>query len=270
MKYLFVICLFIVGCGQVMETVKSSACSVTKVSSQSFITCPDGTSTIVNDGTSGPVGENGNTGPKGDTGATGPQGSAGYNGSQGSKGDKGDTGSNGTAGINGVGFNPGLQCDVYTVSSNDENGTISWNTLLSNGILKFTTVLTNFNVPNESSNTIFATFTSAQQALIGTTNYALDCSGYLNVPETGSYVLSMGSDDGSELALDEVMVINMPQLQAYTTKNVTVSLFSGRHVINVLYFQGPATNIGLTLSWQGPSNNGLGTMSVIPSSYFTH
>lgn len=210
--------------------------------------CPYGgivvDSTPVCNGTPG----NSVTGPKGDPGTsiTGPQGNAGN------------------------GYAAGMLCDVYAIKATDENGTVNWNTLLSDGALKFSAVLTNFNVPNQSSNDIFANFTAAQQALIGPTNYALDCSGLLNVPETGSYTFTLGSDDGSEFALDNNVVINMPQLQSYATKTATVNLFAGQHKVNILYFQGPATNIGLQLSYSGPSNQGLGSSVLIPSSAFTH
>jgi PA14 domain len=188
-------------------------------------------------------------------------------GSPGVAGPQGNPGSNGT---NGNGYEPGLECDVYSILANDENGTVNWSTMLSDGTLKFSTVLSNFNVPNESSNDVFSTFTAAQQALIGTSNYALDCSGFINVPETGSYTFTLGSDDGSELAIDETAVINMPDLQAYASESTTMSLFAGQHRINVIYFQGPPTNIGLTLSLNGPANAGLGETSVVPASMLTH
>lgn len=197
-------------------------------------------------------------------------GAPGTTGGVGTSGPQGNTGATGQAGANGNGLNPGLLCDVYKIKQADENGTVNWNTLLADGTLEFTAVLTNFNVPNQSSNDIFANFTSAQQALIGNTDYSLDCSGFVNVPETGAYNLTLGSDDGSELALDNSVVVNMPQLQSFATKSANVNLFAGLHKINVLYFQGPATNIGLQLSWSGDANQGLGASALIPSSAFTH
>src|ERR1019366_1169084 len=135
----------------------------------------------------------------------------------------------------------------------------NWDTMLSDGTLKFSAVVANLSVPNENASTVFASFTAAQQALLGYTDYALDCSGFLTVPETASYTLTLGSDDGSELAIDQTVITNMPQLQPYASTSKAVQLFSGRHTVNVIYFQGPQTNIGLTLSWQGPTNAGLGT-----------
>lgn len=218
----------------------------------------------------GPVGPIGGVGPQGPSGHDGQNGATGPQGSTGAVGAIGATGPAGSNGTNGDGYQPGLECDVYSIKPADESGTVNWNTMLSNGTLKFTTTLANLSVPNENVSNLFASFTAVQQALIGTTDYALDCSGYLYVPETGSYTLTQGSDDGSELAIDQTLLINMPQLQAYSNISKTVQLFAGRHMINVVYFQGPATNMGLTLSWQGPANAGLGTTQTIPASVFSH
>lgn len=267
----------LVGCGSTeFATVQykpPQSCTITKVNGVSTETCPDGTSVTVADGAQGPAGvngtngTNGNNGAQGTPGATGPKGNTGAAGATGSAG---QNGTNGTNGSNGNGFQSGLQCDVYSVSATDENGTVNWFSLFTNGTIKFATTIANFNVANQSSNNIFGSFTAAQQALIGNTNYAVDCHGYLNTPVSGNYTFSLGSDDGSELVIDEQPVINMPNLQAFASKNATVPLYSGLHTFNVFYFQGPATMIGLTLSWQGPSNAGLGTMTVVPASYFQH
>lgn len=221
-------------------------------------------------GATGATGSVGATGATGSTGATGATGAAGSNGSSGTNGTNGSNGSNGTNGTNGNGYVPGLECDVYSIKQADENGTVNWDTLLSDGTFKFSAVLANFNVPNEGASQVFASFTTAQQAMLGYTDYALDCSGFLTVPETANYTLTLGSDDGSELAIDQTVITNMPQLQPYASTSKSVQLFSGRHAVNVIYFQGPQTNIGLTLSWQGPANAGLGTAQTIPASAFTH
>lgn len=221
-------------------------------------------------GPQGPAGSTGQTGSNGSQGSTGTVGPQGPKGDTGTTGPKGASGSNGTNGSNGNGFNSGLECYVYSVLMSDENGTVNWNTMFSDSTFKFSTVLANFNVSDQSSNNIFSSFTSTQQALIGNTNYGLDCNGWIDIPETGSYTFVLSSDDGSELAIDNQIAINMPVLQSYTNKSIVLTLFSGLHRINVLYFQGPATNIGLTLGWKGPSNVGLGTLQTIPSTVFTH
>jgi hypothetical protein len=153
----------------------------------------------------------------------------------------------------------------------DYASAVNWDVLFSDGTLQFSTVLANFDVPNEVDTNIFEGFTAAQQALVGVSNYALDCSGYINIPETGLYSFSQYSDDGSELAINNTVLINMPQAQSFAGTTVSnVQLFSGLNRINVLYFQGPVTNIGLELSWQGPANAGLSASQIVPASAFTH
>lgn len=218
-------------------------------------------------GATGAVGPAGPQGPAGATGATGQTGATGATGQTGATGVTGQTGATGAAG---AGYQAGLLCDVYSIKQADESGTVNWYNMLTDGTLKFSTVLTNFNVPNQSANDFFGSFTAAQQALIEATDYAIDCEGYLNVPESGSYALTQGSDDGSILALDNVVLINMSQLQSFSSTTVTTNLFAGAHKLNLIYFQGPQTNIGLQLSWKGPSNQSLGTSAIIPSANFVH
>jgi len=253
MKLLIIISSLIVltACSQVRFS--PEACTITVQTNGSLITCPDGSSQLI---------PNGQNGQPGATGPTGPQGSTGSNGTN---------GSNGSNGTNGNGFNPGLECDVYSIQSGDwSNPPVNWDKMLSDGTLAFTVVEPNFNTPNESDVNPFQGFTAAQQAALNEVNFALDCSGYINIPETNSYSFTLDSDDGSELSINNTVLINMPQGQSYTGTTVSVQLNSGLNKINVLYFQGPQTNQGLTLYWQGPSNQGLGTLEVIPSSAFTH
>ena len=198
-------------------------------------------------------------GPTGATGAAGTNGIDGINGV------------NGVNGANGNGFNSGLLCDAYTVLPADVTSNINWFKMFTDGTEKFSTVLSNFNVSNEIDTTLFQNFTQAQQNLIGTVNWALDCSGYIDIPADGYYTFVLSSDDGSELVIDENSLINMPQTQAMTSGTVNnLPMYSGRHTFNVLYFQSLATNIGLTLQWQGPANIGLGTLAVIPTTQFSH
>jgi hypothetical protein len=217
-------------------------------------------------------------GPKGETGATGATGAQGAIGATGAIGPKGETGATGATGAQGPqgqpgtsGVSSGVQCSVYSILPSDWASTVNWATLFGDGTLKFTTVLANFAVPNESDTVLFTGFTPAQQALIGDTNWAADCSGKINIPESGNYTFTLGSDDGSELAIDNTVLINIPQIQPYATQTSgSKFLFSGEHKFNLLYFQGPNTNVGLTLQWKGPANAGLGTTSIVPASAFTH
>lgn len=185
-------------------------------------------------------------------------------------GDSGPQGPQGPIASPGIGGTAGIVCNAYSINPSDESGTINWNQMLADGTFKFTAFVNEFNTSNEVDTNAFLNFTPTEQALIGTTNFALDCNGDLLVPETGSYTFDLGSDDGSALLLDNNTVIGMPQDQSFTTHTATITLTQGFHTFNLLYFQGPATNMGLTLQWQGPANQGLGTLSTIGHQYLSH
>lgn len=181
------------------------------------------------------------------------------------------SGTTGATGAAGNGFSSGLLCNAYTVLAADDGSNVNWFKMFSDGTEKFSTVLANFAVANESDTVLFQGFTQAEQNLVGTTNFALDCSGYLNVPEDGLYNFALTSDDGSEFVIDNTSLIDMPNTQAATSGSATnVSLYSGRHSVNMLYYQSLATNVALTLQWSGPSNAGLGTMATVAPTYFSH
>lgn len=233
---------------------------------------------------------NGATGAVGATGATGATGAVGAIGATGPTGATGvaDTSCAAVATTGGVnlvcgsnapvflasGTNSiqnGVLCTAYSILPSDYTSTVNWSQMLNDGTQKFSTVMANFNVPNEADTALFEGFTTAEQSLVGQSNWALDCEGFLNVPETGSYIFNLSSDDGSQFLINNQILINMPQSQVYSSATSSaITLYEGPQHINVLYFQGPVTNIGLTLQWQGPKSAGLSTMSVIPNSAFTY
>ena len=81
----------------------------------------------------------------------------------------------------------------------------------------------------------------------------------------------MLSDDGSKFAINDILLVDMDQLQAptYGYANNKV-LYKGLNRINVLYFQGPLTQLSLRLDWKGPTSAGLSTLQLIGNSYLTH
>ena len=191
-------------------------------------------------------------------------GSAGANGVNGSVGNTGATGSTGASATQ-----PGLLCKVYDSRSVDRsNGLL---TILNNGIPKFEKVINQLDVPDSLAINGFPKFTAAEQALVGTEDYALDCNGTLNVPVSGYYTFRLLSDDGARLAINNQTAINMDQLQAptYGTSSSTL-LYKGPNKINILYFQGPLTQIALKLDWSGPLSSGIITMQQLPAAYLTH
>jgi hypothetical protein len=74
MKKLCVICVLLLGCNSYHPDFRSSNCSVVKSTGGATVTCPDGSSQFISDGSTGA------TGPQGGTGATGQNGTNGSNG----------------------------------------------------------------------------------------------------------------------------------------------------------------------------------------------
>lgn len=158
----------------------------------------------------------------------------------------------------------GLACQVYDSQSIDRSSGL--NTILTNAVPKFEVIINQFDVPDTNASLGFPKFTAAQQALIGTEDYALDCSGYINVPKSQTYKLTMLSDDGSKLYINNNLLISMDQLQAPASSSISIYLLKGINKVNVIYFQGPLSQIALSLSWTAPEFS----TTIIPSSVLTH
>lgn len=76
------------------------------------------------------------------------------------------------------------------------------------------------------------------------------------MPTRGTYGLELCSDDGSEPLIDPgtgfVTVVDDDGLHEMGCNTGSIDLTAGLHPVRVNYFQGPATEIGLTFAWSGP------------------
>lgn len=217
--------------------------------------------------------------------ADGVNGSPGANGTNGTNGTNGQNGQNGQNGTNGVdgddAFTPGLSCDVHNLPSWD--GSSSLPQVFVGHPTVGTFSLAALNIPNTSQNSsghlLFPGMPSSIQhpvagpaadgaGYVAEQGYALDCTGYLNVPTSGTYTLNLLSDDGSELRLNNqtVATINNQGLHAPQTVSATVQLDKGPNKINVTYYQGPYSQIALELSMSGPNY----PQQVVPAALLTH
>ena len=106
----------VVGQPSKVETTKNQTCTIDKVNNNAFISCPDGTSAFIYDGSNGSDGTNGIQGEKGDKGDTGEAGP------QGEKGETGATGQNGTNGINGTDGSSAQNWQVFDPCKRTNNG----------------------------------------------------------------------------------------------------------------------------------------------------
>ena len=218
------------------------------------------------------VGATGNSGAVGATGATGSQGSAGVQGNPGSNGNNGSNGSNGApgtsgaAGAAGLGSIPGISCAVYNLPTYSNSTTLP-EAFIGNAIVG-TFILSAFNIPNSLAVNGFPGMPAAIQTVVGFDGYALDCDGYINITTSGDdYVFQLLSDDGSELRINDVIVISNQGVHAPSSvTSAATHLDRGLNKINIVYFQGPLTQIALQLSMSGPNL----ANEVVPALAYTH
>jgi hexosaminidase len=69
-------------------------------------------------------------------------------------------------------------------------------------------------------------------------SFGLRFGGYLRVPYDDIYYFELTSDDGSQLIVDEQVVIDHDGYHSATAKTGAIGLSRGHHRLRVLYFQG--------------------------------
>ena len=82
-------------------------------------------------------------------------------------------------------------------------------------------------------------------------DYGFVWKGNVSIAKAGAYTFYTASDDGSELLVDGIRVVNNDGLHGTTEKSGKVSLTAGTHAITVEYFQAGGGQ-RLTTSYQGP------------------
>ncbi|MBP6976696.1 MAG: alpha-L-fucosidase [Bacteroidales bacterium] len=68
-------------------------------------------------------------------------------------------------------------------------------------------------------------------------NYGMLFRGYLRIPATGVYILSVASDDGSQLLINELLVADNDGLHGMVEKQGQCALSAGYHSIGVRFFE---------------------------------
>jgi len=130
-----------------------------------------------------------------------------------------------------------------------------------------TFVMQNVNVGDTPASNGFPGMPAALQQQVGYDGYSLDINGYINVPTTGNYVFKMFSDDGAILLINDQVVIADDSLHSpRTATSQAIRLNAGLNRINVIYYQGPQSQIALQLKWSGPNLS----EQVIPSTALSH
>jgi outer membrane protein OmpA-like peptidoglycan-associated protein len=84
--------------------------------------------------------------------------------------------------------------------------------------------------------------------------FSLTYQGSIYIPTTGRYSFRLSSDDGSQLFVDDALVIDNDGVHAMFDKRATVALKQGNHAFRLRYFQGPPVEIGLQLFVKEPGS----------------
>ncbi len=136
----------------------------------------------------------------------------------------------------------------------------------SNGLLPATNLSNTVNGLNYSyyqgSNSVIPNFSSLTPAKMGTvstfdisianttTSFSIDYTGYIKVPSDGQYTFYTNSDDGSNLYIDNRLIVSNDGLHAALERSGTIGLQAGLHSISVGFLQA-AGNKSLTVSYSG-------------------
>ncbi len=119
-------------------------------------------------------------------------------------------------------------------------------------------------LPNFSSLTPVKTGVNSKLDLANANRYSefgFSFSGYVEIPVDGQYTFYSASDDGSNLLIDNVLVVSNDGLHGKSEKSGSIGLKAGKHAISSLFFQ----NLGnqyFEVSYEG---NGI-SKQVIPAS----
>ena len=79
--------------------------------------------------------------------------------------------------------------------------------------------------------------------------FGIHFRGSLNVTEKGSYTLCVASGDGTQLYLDENLVVDNDGVHDTTEKCETLTIEPGEYQFDLLYFQGAVGELGLRVTW---------------------
>ena len=95
--------------------------------------------------------------------------------------------------------------------------------------------------------------------------FALRLLAKVNIPMGGQWFFNLGSDEGAQLLIDDVLVIDDDASHAFRWKDGTISLAPGEHELEVRYLE-LRYSAGLVLTWKGPGDE---HESIIPAQVMT-
>jgi predicted alpha/beta superfamily hydrolase len=80
-------------------------------------------------------------------------------------------------------------------------------------------------------------------------NFAVRCTGYIDINEDDAYNFFLSSDDGSKLLIDNILIIDNDGLHGTIEKNKRLFLEKGKHQIELQFFQ-ETGGFSLTLEYE--------------------
>ncbi len=93
-------------------------------------------------------------------------------------------------------------------------------------------------------------------------DFAIRLTGQVKIETPGNYNFTLRSDDGSKLYINGSLIIDHDGLHGMSERQGSVMLTTGYHNVEIQYFQGPRTHIGLQWFWQPPG----GANEIVPVS----
>lgn len=85
--------------------------------------------------------------------------------------------------------------------------------------------------------------------------FAIDYRGRFWIDHPGPYMFFLKSDDGSNLYIDDQLIVNNDGIHAALEKTAAMELSGGIHTIRVSYFQGPRWQVALVLRIATPGED---------------
>ena len=149
-----------------------------------------------------------------------------------------------------VGETPGMSCSYYALT--DGSALPNWSTLTPYQ----QEIVTPIYFPSTDGN--FAG--SGRADFVGAVY-----DGWLKVPASGIWTLSISSDDGSRLSIGTEVVIENDGLHGMLTKSAQLAFTAGMYPIHLEFFENGG-GAGLTFAWSGPGVSS----QIIPSEFLWH
>jgi len=96
-------------------------------------------------------------------------------------------------------------------------------------------------------------------------NFGMQFTGFIQIPEDGMYAFYTDSDDGSQLFIDEQLIVENDGLHGLKEIEGAIALAAGLHPIRVIFFQGSG-GADLVVRWRSTGFE----KQVIPESVLWH